>query len=1446
MRDINHTDDRTLCGLVSYAIADSGKCLNVAEIERILVKGVNNNVLSGVLCVNGLKGCVRDVVAALAADKSLEFMPIRNSRYNSTYMAYCLTERSADRLDAAVKQPYAYDSFYGYAAYVIAQKNGLIDEIGWDERAEYLLEDKVLVMLLCEHLAVRLACAGDEAFFGVRSKYGKCGTYYKNLLDRAAQLREISASVPASGNGLHIPSLENFVSGTSRQTGIYIFSPPTGTGKSYEASRLIYDYVSTHRDSDVSQQILFVTPKIKDLDLATLKKRYDKNGDGGLFEREVIRMKSANDCIRDAFGRITTANGRYYKSEAIDSCVPEKYRSGENFGRKYSGVKDALYQLQMLEDARIQSSAEFLEEYRKQVRDAFHGWYKVCLKDIFKGPDEALSGAEKLALIRKDPGLGWLETVYPNIAVYGAKCVYLTAKMLTLNMNAYLEPAQSFAKYAAEEKIIFMDEYDACKDVILDTLLEAAVKHPKNILTIFNGIHDRLHTLSDGNGHISTSNPAVIDAVNYAALLKANGKDRGDGGVFEALLSDADEIYKAFRTASCYKFLGKDAERNMSVIFQSIEMLSSGGYGNYVTAEYDDGTARVGIRLVSKEEYEAKKKTSEGEELNLWTMLRRINAFLTRFGWFVTGWAKEYALEQDRQNDREYMAAVEAYAVLDPEEKRAAGKPVQRGLTKTEDAAKTILNGFLLSDTDMEYILSLPHAHKNGKDRLPYGEASLYQRPPKFFVFEDSQEHIDRTYILMCAMDDTPESFLVRIAQGSRIIGMSATAGIEGVIGNFDAGFLRDVLGQNMTGPTKEESDGIREMLAERNRPYAMGQIQTHVSQPDLAFRDLNDMEEIECAAMESLPEVAAEVIDYVNGNFAGSPRGENECAYISKRYLSLLLAIKEFSTHKAQSIVCFNQTLAGNDPKYHKDMLTKWIRRIDPALCVHCVNTESYEEKKERFLEDLKRGERVVVITSFATMGAGQNINHEYPAKNYSRLVHLESGDPGDDRVRKKDFDEIYIGDIRHCIPNIRGELQRTYNERCGTALKYVYYAGAAFDAGEITLSLQNGMIRDSVAFIDKPKAKANPFERDAAFRRTRSFRRAATRVMLQSLGRILRTFNKNPDIYIYLTGQVIDTADVECFNAETNILPPEAECVGRFIKERQVCPAADPDAASKDTRNAEIAGNMMKQFFAGHWTPEKVDRYKGWCRYASRGLFCDKEELSGSPDSRFYIDAHGQDRYWYAQRRDFRENRISFEGPSALAKYKDDGWVIGEVSSDALRLSSMLAFPGAKEYFEAHGFSTEWVPGELAATPVFFNNILKGRYSEAFMRHYFESAFPEVGILEIEDLERFEKADFELFSRHSGILLDVKHYRSPEGDYQKAEYLQPKICEKMASIGAKHLYVVNIIQPADYSCHSVADPVTGLRITYVPGVIYEDGSIVGEALSYLKKELSDDKEEG
>lgn len=117
------------------------------------------------------------------------------------------------------------------------------------------------------------------------------------------------------------------------------------------------------------------------------------------------------------------------------------------------------------------------------------------------------------------------------------------------------------------------------------------------------------------------------------------------------------------------------------------------------------------------------------------------------------------------------------------------------------------------------------------------------------------------------------------------------------------------------------------------------------------------------------------------------------------------------------------------------------------------------FEQSKSELLKNLKEGERRIIFSSYQTLGAGQNL--QYPVDEKTGLLCLaQDADPTDSRMRHKDVDALYLGDITHVTVNLRD----AGSWRGADLMRYCFQAECLYQNDEISNQTLQKLLKNGI----------------------------------------------------------------------------------------------------------------------------------------------------------------------------------------------------------------------------------------------------------------------------------------------------------------------------------------------------------------------------------------------
>lgn len=797
---------------------------------------------------------------------------------------------------------------------------------------------------------------------------------------------------------------------------------------------------------------------------------------------------------------------------------------------------------------------------------------------------------------------------------------------------------------------------------------------------------------------------------------------------------------------------------------------------------------------------------TSNEIYSLFSVIRDMNHFLLTTKYFfnkLAGKYKNYKNEESKEEDQ----------------------------INDEEALHSIYKVFRLTDADISYFNNEIHIRPQiiiNKDQKRFKKTNgYYNRGIRSFEFTNQKKDSLNTSFNYIYLSQSAERILVLLAKKAIVIGLSATCNIDSVLSNYSLRYLKENLEDSFHLIGDEDHKRIKDTYSMLNKKYESKDIQVHIEE---VMDSLNlDMKGMICTVFEDF-----KVQRIVERIF--SCNGINDL-YSIKRYLIMAQVYQYFILHEdIRSFLCLNNALPKENGEFDLCILKKLLDVVNEenSFDKNNVHVEvlksgiSFDADKKDILERLSNGEKVFVISAYATIGAGQNMAYKLP--EHSDTINLtDFSNEEDGRNYKKDFDGIYLGDITNVVTNLL-DMDSEFDEsdllHCLIELENLY------ENNEITHHILNKGIQYAYEKLKNPKIKIFL----NGIQGCRSVRLFKTKQIIQAIGRLSRSFNKSKTINILVTKDIVHSFDTTVL--ENEILSPETMQLAKYAKERQQSIPVYDYVENKACKISSEGKFYIYELLSEDWNEEKIRLYK------ELGETCLKYPTSSDLDNEivkeYYIHSHGPfNKYYFVDVKDFEYTDIFFNETKDDAKLriqnskKNKEWLMDylhEVSEDNCRLANMLNYPGLKDEFEKHGYATCFEKNDYMLSPVLYQNIYKGRLGE-FVGKYIVKKELGIDLKEL-DTDEFERFDF----KYGNVYIDFKHWRYSSYSWKT---MSTKILNKLDEVNGKRVLVINIFDEKDTDQIMESE-----RIIEIPSLLEKDGFHVNQdAINTIRKCLKDGK---
>ena len=1121
------------------------------------------------------------------------------------------------------------------------------------------------------------------------------------------------------------------------ENGLLLIDMPTGSGKTYNAIQFIYNSCMNPENKD--RKYIFVTTLKKNLPAEDLKTNFERDDQGDLFKEKVLVIDSNMDSVVNGW------------SQEIEKAIPSEFKKTDEFKEFQTNVN---FVKQQREGKNI-LLRECLPSIELNLREKSEPKFRRLISEALE--KEYVTVESRILAIKTDKRWQWVGKLYPAVFTKDRQILFMSMDKFMSRNTTIVEPSYMFYNSdIIKNAVIFIDEFDATKDTILKRIIENGLRDKIDYIELFKDIYAALHTDS------------FPIALTTPSRERMNGKYSTQSleSVVDGIRDKADYIYETYSLKFKHRTSGNLSDEYQNYLFQDHQFHSILNANNsYVTMQSDER------RRINSIDFAQKKP--QNEKNNIQTMLGQLRGFISYFQIAVNILAINYMqCKKERRVDGEDDFSLES-------------------------AIRTVLALFRLNDDGIDYLtgqIIMSTRKVKGEIEPADFDLSFYERGFRYYVFENDTQHDMQSLMMMYSFQNTPEKMLMKFCEKAKVIGISATATVPTVIGNYDI----DYLANKMQKVYVEVSDEDKKRLSESFRNQMEGYKDINIHTDLLGCR--GEYSAQSWSMIFRTPELANMVYGTIQRQFG---EGEDKNDYNKKRYLRIAMAFHQFVKHDdIKSFLCvLNKHPRPKDRYLNKDVLCdifEYIAKENGWNNFTCsgsivfLDGSEYEDNKTNLIERLAKGEKIFVISVYQTIGAGQNLQYPVPDFLKGNLIRIN-----DRSLREeKDFDAIYLDKPTNMIVSLADGMEDS------EFVKYIYQMEFLQEVAEISSSEAIQNIKKAFRTLMLGRRNEEQF---ANIYKKKSVILMSTRYIIQAIGRICRTNQKNKNIYVFADQDIVDGIDISIVN-ERNYNPEFLALVDR-IKMAEV---KTPEAMSLENAaslKAVRVNKEIKNLLNNDWTEAKIGKWKQLRDLAlTKPTATEEEAKKDFRIKNFYAQLpEDANCYYFSQQEDYNNVSVSFSPDAEHAQ---------KVSAEGTRLKDMLRIPGIKSLFEENGWATEFVPNKYIMTPTLWNNIYKGALGEVVGKYLMEKAL-NIKLLEIEDPNLFELFDYQIDG--CDICVDFKNWA--EGTTENRMEMLRKVASKASKYGCKCVIIANIYAEDHWvESDTVID---GIRIVSLPYLV-------------------------
>lgn len=1096
------------------------------------------------------------------------------------------------------------------------------------------------------------------------------------------------------------------------ENGLLLLDMPTGFGKTYNVLKYIYE--ASLEEANAERKFFFVTTLKKNLPKEDLEKHFREGGHLEEFKEKFLFIDSNADCVIQ------------HLTEELGKRIPIEIRKTDEFKMMRNDVR-------FLRESQKNVDRKGLRPYAASIKEnlmgrsepAFRRYVQAILAREFK------TVKDRIYAIKTDEKWQWLGELYPAVFTSDKQIIFMSMDKFLARNATIVEPSYMFYNSKIiDNAVIFIDEFDATKETILRNIISNGLREKIDYIELFNDIYSVLHTIEFPKAMTVPSEKwTERQAIN-------NYKHSNLEFIVDNIREKADAIHSQYSLQFSHKTVSNEDAESRNFLFQDHQFHAIlDGNKSYITT-VSDPSERINAIQFSSEK-------PSSEDGNIQVMLGKLRGFIKYFSGGINMLAYNYMQHREEQRN--------------PGEDEFS----------LESAIRSVLAEFRLSDKHIDYITSqiLISSHKpKGDIENADFDLSFYENGFRYYAFEDDYAHDMQSKIMMYSFQVTPEKILLRFCEKAKVVGISATASIPTVVGNFDHKYLQAKM--------QTRYDVVKE--SDRSR------LRTEFEKSISGYKDITvNVQLLGEVYHEKIwegvfndTELAQHIFDKVERALSQEKNNYNK-----ERYFRIAMAYKQFVCHDdIQSFLCvLTKHPRPGDMYLDMDILYEIFKYIHKergekfdktTICL--LDGEEFDINKEQIIDRLQHGEKLFVISVYQTIGAGQNLQYGIPQ---NLIDHLASSNDRGSRG-EKDFDAIYLDKPTNIFVNLSENLSDE------DFVKYLYYVEFLQESAE--LSAQE--TRKHVKRAFKTFLTGHPYWDEAkSVYGIKSVVLMSTRTIIQAIGRICRTNQKKKTVYVFADYRISESIDFDIDDGN-RLLNPEFRALLSHIKEQ--CKAySSGDLADEASLLSIRVNKLINNILREDWTESRMLQWKTLREYSLQ-----HPTLSLSEKSRSFM-AHNTyvrlpkplNTIFYNQESDYNKVLVSFE------KTKEYPY---EVSSSTSKLDLLMKNQSLQNFFKRKGWATTFDYNDFILSPPLFNNIYKGALGEMAGRFLLWS-YLGLNLTEIEDPEVFELFDYKI--ENTDVFIDFKNWH--ESTRFGNEEMLKKIKAKADTCNAKCIIVINVV---------------------------------------------------
>lgn len=1038
-----------------------------------------------------------------------------------------------------------------------------------------------------------------------------------------------------------------------------------------------------------------------------------------------------------------------YDEDLIDNWSTVKITSDEiKNSKEYKALNSDIEILIDLnkEKKMLESASQSIIKKQKSI-DSFEKKIATVTEPAFRQLVQKLyfwgkSVVDKKKFVREND---WFKKLYPISEMQEKKVIFMTTAKFFSPINLfYRMPFYIYADNILNDSVVFIDEFDSTKKTVLDQIIENSLKINVDIISLFTNIHYVLQSVKFPQALLKMV--ADVDENDDAEKHKFTSQE-----ILDLNKGKFEDIYKKHHFELLLKSSGFKYKN--AFLFDD---------GNYVTVYSDTSKKHLMVTEDKAENYI--KLTAENFSMTKNTFSELLYDIYACIKYFATGVK---------------FLSNNYFKLINTTREGFEHKYSQ------DEALMTILSTFNLNGENRDYLQNML---TDGRYKIEYNE-NITRKGFKFTEVEDSNYHDLQSVAHQFNFETTPENLIILMAQAAKVIGVSATASLETVIGNYDIKYIGKALNGKHIEIYSDDKLRIAEDFAESQMIY--NDVKINIELVD----DLN------CFSNKEKCKMLLEKIfdDELLKKYINELNRENDNDYYDLIMVKIVYLYKEVGTKNIKSFLSFlNKLPKINDEKLNLQKLNIMFNdaaknnKFERFNC-YILQSDNFDEEMNKVYLELAEGKKCFVISTYQTVGTGKNIQYSIP--------NLVEGDMiiQDKERFQKDFDGIYL-----LTPtNLTQQLKKDAEDKYADLSRYLYQQQSLYLNDKIT----NGQYRQNIV---------NGFRRTffsdyniSYFSKNSDLCCHTAQIVIQAVGRICRCRNKNKQIYIYSDMEVVDRIqkvkgilDERLFNREF------LELLNTKVKNEQ---KQTVENYSKISKKAYLTirnnSNIVRS------SPAKVREWQELRDY-----------VLTNPTGDYVVDKYAELYFQF----DSRQTGFSYKTDNRFnivdIKFSMQEDMI-QVSMQDCELPIMLSIPCVKNLFQENKYASFWKKGSYVMSPSLYNQIYKGALGEVVGRTILD-VYLGYDVEEIDDYTLYELFDYKI----KNLYIDFKHWKS----YVSDPKLQiEKIKRKLNKANGEKAIIINIVKRGNHRVFQNIDE----DVIEIPYLIDDTNEVSNEMIDNIDK---------